>query len=40
LEVILNQAEKFFTATLIDLTSRAPPSLKERIWRLEAGESG
>jgi hypothetical protein len=35
LEVILNQAEKFFNATLIDLTSRAPPSLEERIWRLE-----
>ena len=34
LEVILNQAEKFFNATLIDLTSRAPPSLEERIWRL------
>jgi hypothetical protein len=35
LEVILNQAEKFFNATLIDLTSRAPPTLEERIWRLE-----
>jgi hypothetical protein len=35
LEVILNQAEKFFNATLIDRTSRAPPSLEERIWRLE-----